>query len=203
MAARTSTPARSRAKQPAAPTEPVRLSASARRTPGGAKKQAPSEKTFTNLDEDDIAELKEAFDRFDKTQEGVMRPEDLPVLVRSLGYNPAESSCRQMLVNVQLTEENMVTFASFLHACIDHMTPQDAETEILAAWQVLDAQGHGFITSGQLYHVMTNLGEKLSQEEVDEMIREADPTGTGSIDYSSFTKILLASQFNVWRPPVD
>jgi hypothetical protein len=35
----------------------------------------------------------------------------------------------------------------------------------------------------QLRHVMTNLGEKLSDEEVDEMIREADVDGDGQVNY--------------------
>ena len=32
-------------------------------------------------------------------------------------------------------------------------------------------------------HVMTNLGEKLTDEEVDEMIREADIDGDGQVNY--------------------
>lgn len=33
----------------------------------------------------------------------------------------------------------------------------------------------------QLRHVMTNLGEKLTEEEVEEMIREADVDGDGQV----------------------
>lgn len=40
-------------------------------------------------------------------------------------------------------------------------------------------------------HVMTNLGEKLSQSEVDEMIREADIDGDGQINYSVRSLLLL------------
>lgn len=35
----------------------------------------------------------------------------------------------------------------------------------------------------ELRHVMTNLGERLSEEEVDDMIREADLDGDGMVNY--------------------
>jgi len=40
-----------------------------------------------------------------------------------------------------------------------------------------------FISSAELRHVMTNLGEKLTDEEVDEMIKEADLDGDGTVNY--------------------
>lgn len=36
---------------------------------------------------------------------------------------------------------------------------------------------------------MTNLGEKLSDNEVDEMIREADVDGDGQINYEEFVNV--------------
>ena len=49
--------------------------------------------------------------------------------------------------------------------------------------KVFDRDGNGFISAAELRHVMTNLGEKLTDEEVDEMIREADVDGDGQINY--------------------
>ena len=39
------------------------------------------------------------------------------------------------------------------------------------------------ISAAELRHVMTNLGEKLTDDEVDEMIREADLDGDGTVNY--------------------
>jgi calmodulin len=41
--------------------------------------------------------------------------------------------------------------------------------------------------------VMTNLGEKLTDEEVDEMIREADIDGDGQINYEEFVKMMMSN----------
>ena len=49
-----------------------------------------------------------------------------------------------------------------------------------------------FVQAAELRHVMTNLGEKLTDEEVDEMIREADVDGDGQINYEEFVKMMMA-----------
>jgi calmodulin len=58
---------------------------------------------------------------------------------------------------------------------------------------VFDRDNNGFISAAELRHVMTSIGEKLTDDEVDEMIREADQDGDGRIDCaSSSSSCLLA-----------
>lgn len=68
----------------------------------------------------------------------------------------------------------------------------DTEEELIEAFKVFDRDGNGFISAAELRHVMTNLGEKLTDEEVDEMIREADVDGDGQINYEEFVKMMMA-----------
>lgn len=49
--------------------------------------------------------------------------------------------------------------------------------------QVFDRDGNGTVSAAELRHVLTNLGEKLSDEEVDEMIAEANINSDGQISY--------------------
>ncbi len=57
-----------------------------------------------------------------------------------------------------------------------------ASTGLTVAAQVFDRDNNGFISAAELRHVMTSIGEKLTDDEVDEMIREADQDGDGRID---------------------
>ena len=47
-------------------------------------------------------------------------------------------------------------------------------------------------SAAELRHVMTNLGEKLTDEEVDEMIREADIDGDGQVNYEEFVTMMTS-----------
>ncbi|KAM0012120.1 putative EF-hand domain-containing protein [Helianthus debilis subsp. tardiflorus] len=60
------------------------------------------------------------------------------------------------------------------------------------SFRVFDKDQNGFISASELCHVMKNLGEKLTDEEVDETIHEADVDGDGRIDYEEFVKVMMA-----------
>ncbi len=72
------------------------------------------------------------------------------------------------------------------------MKDVDSEEEIIEAFKVFDKEGNGFISAAELRHIMTNLGEKLTDEEADEMIREADVDGDGMINYVDFVKMMMS-----------
>ena len=94
-----------------------------------------------------------------------------------------------------------IDFPEFLTMMARKMKDTDSEEEIREAFRVFDKDGNGFISAAELRHVMTNLGEKLTDEEVDEMIREADIDGDGQVNYEG-EKVFKAvfNWFN--RPPL-
>ena len=82
----------------------------------------------------------------------------------------------------RLEEYGNNTDAEFLTMMARKMKDTDSEEEIREAFKVFDRDNNGFISAAELRHVMTSIGEKLTDDEVDEMIREADQDGDGRID---------------------
>ena len=76
-----------------------------------------------------------------------------------------------------------IDFDEFLQMMSKKIKFIDEETEIKAAFTVFDKDGNGFISAQELRQVMASLGEKLSEDELDEMMREADVDGDGQINY--------------------
>ena len=69
----------------------------------------------------------------------------------------------------------------------------DYADELLEAFRVFDQDGDGFISAEELKFLMCNLGEKLTQEEVNEMIAEADTDGDGQVNYQGNNKQNMVS----------
>ena len=58
---------------------------------------------------------------------------------------------------------------------------------------MFDKEGNGFTSAAKLRHVMTNLGKKLTNEEVDEMIREANIVGDGQVNYEGVYNLTITT----------
>ena len=102
--------------------------------------------------------------------------------MRSLGQNPSESELQDMINEVDADNNGTIDFPEFLTMMARKMKDTDSEEEIREAFKVFDRDNNGFISAAELRHVMTSIGEKLTDDEVDEMIREADQDGDGRID---------------------
>ncbi|KAK3600750.1 hypothetical protein CHS0354_017042 [Potamilus streckersoni] len=65
----------------------------------------------------------------------------------------------------------------------------DEEYQIRQAFKVFDKDGNGVIDKNELRLAMRTLGEKVSEADVTEMMRDADTNGDGKIDYEEFARM--------------
>ena len=95
-----------------------------------------------------------------------------------------------MMIEADTDQNGTIDFDEFLVMMARCM---DSDSDIIKeARNVFDRDGNGFISSAELRHVVTSLGEKLTDEEVDELITEVDVDGDGQINYAEFVRMMTS-----------
>ena len=145
-----------------------------------------------HLTEEQIAEFKEAFQIFDKDGDGLITTKELGTVMRSLGQNLSEDELKEMIEEVDTDKSGNIDFQEFLGLMAWKMKESGIEEELIEAFKVFDRDGNGMISAHELRFVMSTSGEQLTEDDIEEMIRQADENGDGYIDYEEFVRMMMA-----------
>merc|ERR1712126_139387 len=108
-----------------------------------------------------IADVREAFAYFDRDADGAVTTSELGTLVRSLGKTPSEADVVEMITQVDASGEGSFNLPAFLELMTKQNGTGFSDESFCEAFKVFDKKGTGMIS------VLTDLGEKMSPEEVD------------------------------------
>lgn len=142
------------------------------------------------LSEEQLAELKEAFQLFDRDSDGKITVKEFAIVMRALGQTPTEEDIKKYATNI-VDQDGAISLDNFIITMAKQVTKQKStKEELYEAFRVFDRGGTGYIDATELRHILTTLGERLTDDEANEMIAIADPQKTGQIKYSELIKIL-------------
>merc|ERR1712146_114020 len=125
------------------------------------------------LTDDQIQEMGEAFDLFDTDGSGSIDAKELKVAMRALGFEPKKEEIQKMISDVD-----------------DDGSGSIENDEILKAFRLFDDDETGKISFKNLKCVAKELGERMTDEELQEMIDEADRDGDGEVNEEEFLRIM-------------
>ena len=161
------------------------MSVSMRRPP--AKNQR---KGRTELTEEQRQEIKEAFDLFDTDGSGSIDSKELKVAMRALGFEPRKEEVKRMITEMDKDGSGTIEYPEFEEMMASKMAERDPREEILKAFKLFDDDNTGRISFKNLKRVARELGETMTDEELMEMIEEADRDGDGEISQEEFLRIM-------------
>jgi len=95
-----------------------------------------------------------------------------------------------MIAEIDKDGTGTIDFNDFLTMMTQKMSEKDSKEEILKAFRLFDDDESGKISFKNLKRVAKELGENLTDEELQEMIDEADRDGDGEINESEFLRIM-------------
>eukprot|EP00069_Balaena_mysticetus_P011608 bmy_21369T0 len=137
------------------------------------------------LTEEQKQEIREAFDLFDADGTGT-----IDVAMRALGFEPKKEEIKKMISEIDKERTGKMNFSDFLTVMTQKMSEKDTKEEILKAFKLFDDDETGKISFRNLKRVAKELGENLTDEELQEMIDEADRDGDGEVNEQEFLRIM-------------
>ncbi|KAF0923416.1 hypothetical protein E2562_006320 [Oryza meyeriana var. granulata] len=146
------------------------------------------------LTQEQVDECKEIFDLFDSDEDGCIATGELVTVLRSLGQNVDEAEAQRFLADAGVVPGSGATtidFPAFLSVASCKMSSGVTEKELAACFDVFDDAQSGVIPAEQLRQAMVSHGDRLTEEEADELMRKADPGGEGRVEYKEFVKVLM------------
>jgi len=138
-------------------------------------------------DEDTLADWKDAFDHFEEKKSGTLNAEQAQNAFLSCGRDFAPHEITNLL------RDGFMDYTTFQGALNSKMKPPPNPNEIVSSLAVFDKEGNGKLSIPELRYAMVTMGEHFSELDVEEMTIEADPDGTGIVDYREFARTITAN----------
>jgi myosin regulatory light chain 12 len=132
-----------------------------------------------------IQEFKEAFNVIDQNRDGFIDKDDLIEMMTSLGKNPTDAFLEQMIGEAP----GPINFTMFLTLFGEKLNGTDPEEVILNAFACFDDKRTGVVTEDRLREVMTTMGDRWTDEMVDELLQTANVVA-GQFPYVDFVRTL-------------
>ncbi|KAK1600050.1 uncharacterized protein LY79DRAFT_532398 [Colletotrichum navitas] len=146
------------------------------------------------LTEAEYRDYKAVFSIFDRDGTGAINAEEFQIAMKSLGLNPSIKEVNELIAEVDPNNDGGIDFNEFLQLMSEAPAPSskdsDTNKELVAAFKVFDKDNSGSVSPSELRQVLLSLGQRATDEEIEEMIKHADLDGNGSIDYQEFVQLM-------------
>ena len=154
-------------------------------------KEDDSNSEIISLSEETKADYMDAFNMFDTNHDGTINSQKIGELMRKLGKNPTESQLNQIIGNIAKNGSKQIGFDDFVELMEQKNKENDPEIEIINMFQIFNKENNGLISNEELFHIIRTFGETLTDEEIREIITEADVDGDGYINYEEFVRMMM------------
>lgn len=145
------------------------------------------------LTSEKLAELKEAFMLFDYMKTGRIYSEDVGAVIRSVGLKPSQAQIKAIQKDLEAGDRtvDLQTLVKYISQVVDN-PPNEKPSDIYDAFEIYDKTGSGYVSESEMLHVLTSIGEKLTDDEVRDLFRMTGCVEGGRVNYRKFADKVLS-----------
>nr|CAH8863598.1 unnamed protein product [Trichobilharzia regenti] len=144
------------------------------------------------IQEDQVKVAKDVFKRFDKRGQEKISTTDLGPAFRALNLTVKPDTLKEWADQVDDDATGFIDFNGFLICYGKKLQEDQDERDLRDAFRVLDKNKRGEIDVEDLRWILKGLGDDLTEEEIDDMIRDTDTDGSGFVDFDEFYKLMTS-----------
>ena len=149
----------------------------------------PRESEFIRkLSEQEICELREAFNIFDDNSDGSISKNKLHLLLKIFKQKPSENEYINAFESLGIRNKKKINFNEFLMiiAKLTQNTKINEERYLKKLFDNMDRNKNGRISIHEIRYIVRNSNENISEEEIELLIKEVDTDGDGLISFDEF-----------------
>merc|ERR1719231_562094 len=146
------------------------------------------------LTDDQKREIAEAFALFDTDGSGAIDAKELKVAMQALGFEPSNDEIAKMMSDIDVDGNATVELEEFIEMLEGKMSDKDPVEEVKKAFKLYDDDNTGKITFRNMQRIAKELGENMSDADLQDVIDECDRDGDGGINESEFLRIMERQQ---------
>merc|ERR1711977_817442 len=154
----------------------------------------PKAKKPTELTEQQKVEIKEAFELFDTDGSGSIASGELKVAMKALGFEPKPGEIEKLIHSVDDDGDGEMDYDDFERMMEQKILDKDQKDDLLKAFTLFDDDETGKISLKNLKRVAKELGETMSEEELNEVIAESDKDGDGELSVDEFLAVMKKNE---------
>lgn len=143
------------------------------------------------LSDQELQDFHLAFQLFDINHDGTITTSELGTALRNLGQNPTEAELQQVILELDKDKNGTIEFDELMELITKNMNRIDPQNECREIFELFDRRQSGFISLDDLRHVVKSSGLQLSEDELIQMIEEADTDGDDKITFDEFSMIVV------------
>ncbi|XP_047329758.1 calmodulin-2/4-like [Impatiens glandulifera] len=138
-----------------------------------------------------IIQYKESFTLIDRDCDGLITTVDLSEMFNSFNEHPTMEQIQDMINAADADGDGAISLEDFLILMSKKTMANDIENEIREAFKVFDRDQDGFLSADDVKEVMMKYGERLTDEEAEQIIRESDHDGDGLLNFDEFVRVMM------------
>merc|ERR1711959_42918 len=140
--------------------------------------------------EEQKQEIKEAFDLFDTDGSGTIDAKELKVAMRALGFEPKKEEIAKMIADVDESGDGEIDYDEFAVMMSAKMEEKGGKAVIMKAFRAFDEDEVGHISLKDIKRVAHELGENMTDVELEELVAEIGRDTNGQINEDEFMRVM-------------